>query len=119
MELHKLLTIVIPCKNEGKTIEQTLTLLNFQNGIEYVKVIVADNSDDDYTTYHLEQRNRDYFDLRIIQGGLPSKARNNGVEQSETPYILFLDSDMFLNDPNIIKGCLEKMVDERLDLGKL
>jgi glycosyltransferase involved in cell wall biosynthesis len=79
MEIHKLLTIVIPCKNEGKTIEQTLTLLNFQNGIEYVKVIVADNSDDDYTTYHLEQRNRDYFDLKITQGGLPSKARNNGV----------------------------------------
>ena len=116
MELNKLLTIVIPCKNEGKTIDQTLTLLNFQEGIEYVRVIVADNSDDDYTTYHLEQRNRDYFDLRIIQGGLPSRARNNGAIQSETPFILFMDADMFINDPKLIKGCLEKMTNDRLDL---
>jgi glycosyltransferase involved in cell wall biosynthesis len=106
MELNKLLTIVIPCKNEGKTIEQTLTLLNFQEGIENVRVIVADNSNDDYTTYQLEQRNRDYFDLRIIQGGLPSKARNNGAIQSETPFMLFMDADMFINDPKLIKGCL-------------
>ena len=46
MELSKLLTIVIPCKNESKTIDKTLTLLNFQEDIEKVEVIVADSSDD-------------------------------------------------------------------------
>jgi glycosyltransferase involved in cell wall biosynthesis len=116
MELHKLITIVIPCKNEGKVIEQTLTLLNLQQGIDWVKVIVADNSTDDYTTYSLEKRNRDFFDLKIIQGGLPAEARNKGAEQSDTPYILFIDSDMFINDPYLIEGCVKKIIDERLDL---
>jgi glycosyltransferase involved in cell wall biosynthesis len=115
MELSKLLTIVIPCKNEGITINQTLTLLNFQNGINGVKVIVADSSDDE-TTYHLENRNRDYFNLEIIQGGLPSKARNKGAERATTPFILFMDADMMILDTNLLQECMDIIMDERLDL---
>jgi glycosyltransferase involved in cell wall biosynthesis len=115
MELSKLLTIVIPCKNEGITINQTLSLLNFQNGIDGVKVIVADSSDDE-TTYHLENRNRDYFNLEIIQGGLPSKARNNGAERATTPFILFMDADMMILDTNLLQECMDIIMDERLDL---
>ena len=115
MELSKLLTIVIPCKNEGITINQTLTLLNFQNGIDGVKVIVADSSDDG-TTYHLENRNRDYFNLDIIQGGLPSKARNKGAERAETPFVLFMDADMMILDTNLLQECMYMMTKERLDL---
>jgi glycosyltransferase involved in cell wall biosynthesis len=115
MELSKLLTIVIPCKNEGITINQTLTLLNFQNGINGVKVIVADSSDDE-TTYHLENRNRDYFNLDIIQGGLPSKARNKGAERATTPFILFMDADMMMLDTNLLQECMDIIMDERLDL---
>ena len=65
MELSKLLTIVIPCKNESKTIDITLTLLNFQDNIKDVNVIVSDSSDDG-TTYQLESRTNDLFDLKII-----------------------------------------------------
>ena len=115
MELSKLLTIVIPCKNEGITINQTLTLLNFQNGINGVKVIVADSSDDG-TTYHLENRNRDYFNLEIIQGGLPSKARNKGAERVTTPFILFMDADMMILDTNLLQECMDIIMNERLDL---
>jgi len=115
MELSKLLTIVIPCKNEGITINQTLTLLNFQDGIEGVKVIVADSSDDG-TTYHLENRNRDYFNLDIIQGGLPSKARNKGAERATTPFILFMDADMMILDTNLLQECVDIIMNERLDL---
>jgi glycosyltransferase involved in cell wall biosynthesis len=115
MELSKLLTIVIPCKNEGITINQTLSLLNFQNGINGVKVIVADSSDDE-TTYHLENRNRDYFNLDIIQGGLPSKARNKGAERATTPFILFMDADMMILDTNLLQECMDIIMNERLDL---
>ena len=115
MELSKLLTIVIPCKNEGITINQTLSLLNFQNGINGVKVIVADSSDDG-TTYHLENRNRDYFNLDIIQGGLPSKARNKGAERVTTPFILFMDADMMILDTNLLQECMDIIMDEKLDL---
>lgn len=108
MELSKFLTIVIPCKNESKTIDATLTLLNFQDGIENVEVIVADSSDDG-TTYQLEVRNRDKFNLKIIEGGLPAKARNNGARLVKTPYVLFIDSDMFLLDPSLLTDATKEM----------
>ena len=115
MELSKLLTIVIPCKNESKTIDKTLTLLNFQEDIEKVEVIVADSSDDE-TTYQLEVRNKDRFNLKIINGGLPSKARNNGANQAKTPYILFMDADMFILDPKLLKESINQMREYNYDL---
>ena len=115
MELSKLLTIVIPCKNESKTIDKTLTLLNFQEDIEKVEVIIADSSDDG-TTYQLEVRNKDRFNLKIINGGLPSKARNNGANQAKTPYILFMDADMFILDPKLLKESINQMIENKYDL---
>jgi len=115
MELSKFLTIVIPCKNESKTIDSTLTLLNFQDNIENVEVIVADISDDG-TTYQLEIRNQDKFNLKIIQGGLPAKARNNGAQLVETPYVLFIDSDMFLLDSSLLTDAIKEMRLHKFDL---
>ena len=54
----------------------------------------------------MENRRTDYFNLRIISGGLPSVARNKGAEHVETPYVLFLDSDIFLLDNNILNHCV-------------
>ena len=63
MELSRFLTIVIPCKNESKIIDTTLSLLNFQTDIDRVTVIVADSSDDG-TKEMLESRNNDKFNLK-------------------------------------------------------
>ena len=115
MELSKFLTIVIPCKNESKTIDETLTLLNCQDNIENVEVIVADISDDG-TTHQLEVRNQDKFNLKIIQGGLPAKARNNGAQLVETPYVLFIDSDMFLLDSSLLIDSIKEMRLHKFDL---
>jgi len=115
MELSKFLTIVIPCKNELKTIDTTLTLLNFQNNINNVNVIISDSSTDE-TTYQLESRTKDKFSLKIIQGGLPAKARNNGAMYVKTPYVLFLDSDMNLLDPTLLTTVITTMLKEDIDL---
>jgi glycosyltransferase involved in cell wall biosynthesis len=115
MELPKLLTIVIPCKNESKTIDETLTLLNFQDHIDNVEVIIADSSDDG-TTYQLESRKHDKFNLKIIEGGLPAKARNNGARLVKTPYMLFMDSDMFLIDSSLLTDSIKEMRLHRVDL---
>ncbi len=115
MELSKFLTIVIPCKNELKTIDTTLTLLNFQNNIDNVKVIISDSSTDE-TTYQLESRTNDKFDLKIIQGGLPARARNNGIKYVKTPYVLFMDSDMFLLDPTLLTTVTTTILKEVIDL---
>jgi len=115
MELFKFLTIVIPCKNELKTIDTTLTLLNFQDNIDNVKVIIS-NSSTDETTYQLESRTNDKFDLKIIEGGLPAKARNNGSRYVKTPYVLFIDSDMSLLDPTLLTTVTRMMLQGDIDL---
>jgi glycosyltransferase involved in cell wall biosynthesis len=115
MMLNKLLTIVIPCKNESKTIETTLALINAQNDIEGVRVIVADSSNDG-TTYRLENRLNDDFDLTVIQGGLPAKARNNGAKRVETKFVLFMDADIFILDPNLLKVAIKTMINSDIDL---
>ena len=115
MELNKLVTIVIPCKNESKIIDTTLALLNMQTNIKGVNVIIADSSDDD-TPKRLKDRNNDEFNLIITEGGLPSRARNNGAKLAKTPYILFLDSDIFLMDNNLLVDSIDHMMKGDNDL---
>jgi glycosyltransferase involved in cell wall biosynthesis len=113
--LRNKITIVIPCKNEGAIIKKTLDLINLQNGIEGTRVIVADCSDDSGFTRNLILSNSEKnVNLEIIDGGYPAFGRNRGAELSNTPYIMFLDSDIFLEDANI----LSRIVDDFSNTGK-
>jgi len=121
MDLKSLLTIVIPCKNEKRIIQKTLDLLNHQKDIFGVKVIVCDSSNDGITSPELKDRleydsNTDLFDLYLMQGGLPARARNNGFKLVTTPYVLFMDADVFLLDPKILLRSLIKIKKYNLDL---
>ena len=115
MELSRFLTIVIPCKNESSIIDKTLSLLNFQTDIERVSIIVADSSDDG-TKEMLESRNNDKFNLQIIKGGLPGKARNRGAKRVTTPYVLFMDADMFILDSTLLTESIKLMRRNKFDL---
>lgn len=119
MNLGEYVTIVIPCKNENLIIQKTLDLLNYQIDIEGVKVVVCDISDDNITRERLEERaraGRDSFELIITQGGLPSVARNNGFKFVDSQYVLFIDADVFILDPRVIKRSLLKIHKKNLDL---
>ena len=119
MELNKFLTIVIPCKNGKDIIQKTLDLLNYQSDIWGVKVVICDSSDDGITKFDIIERleiNLDKFDLYLMDGGLPAVARNNGFKIVETPYVLFMDSDIYLLDPKTIKRSILKILQKNLDL---
>ena len=121
MDLKNLVTIVIPCKNEKGIIQKTLDLLNHQKDIYKVKVIVCDASNDGITRRDLIDRleysnNTDLFDLYVMDGGLPAKARNNGFKLVTTPYVLFMDADVFLLDPKILLRSIIKIDRYDLDL---
>ena len=119
MKLEELVTIVIPCKNEKEIILKTLDLLNYQKDIWRVKVIVCDASNDGVTKVDLIDRlemNSDYFDLYLMEGGLPSVARNNGFKLVKTPYVLFMDADVFLLDPKVLLRSILKIKKYNLDL---
>lgn len=119
MNLSKQVTIVIPCKNEKDIIQKTLDLLNYQSDIWGIKVVVCDSSDDGITKFDIIERleiNSDKFDLYLMDGGLPAVARNKGFKLVETPYVLFIDSDVFLLDPKIVKRAFLRIHRQKLDL---
>jgi cellulose synthase/poly-beta-1,6-N-acetylglucosamine synthase-like glycosyltransferase len=95
--MKDLITIIIPCKNESSIISETLYYLNRQVYIDGVKVLIADSSDDN-TRDVIRDVVYENIDIEIIDGGIPSVARNNGAKLSKTPYVLFLDADIFLHD---------------------
>jgi len=101
------LTIVIPCKNEGMGIIECLKRIELQ--AEYGKVIIADSSTLTHHAAGLRQwcRGKDW--ITIIPGGLPGPARNAGAAMADTPYVLFLDADIMLNDRNTISAAVRAM----------
>lgn len=103
--MKELITIVIPCKNERELIGKTLSYLDNQNDISGVNVIIADSSTDD-TMDIIVRMSFKSINVTFTDGGIPSVARNNGADLVKTPYVLFLDADMFLVNPDTIKDCL-------------
>jgi glycosyltransferase involved in cell wall biosynthesis len=97
------LTIVIPCKNEGSSIVDVLELLKIHQ--PKIKIIVADSSDDIDSIQILENFSKKNKNIKIIDGGLPSVARNKGSKLVKTEYVLFLDADVYIQN-NIIQKSL-------------
>jgi glycosyltransferase involved in cell wall biosynthesis len=109
------LTIVIPSKNESGIIDKTLTLLNEQHYLFDIRVIISDSSDDN-TRKIIKSGKYTNLKIRIIDGGLPSVARNKGAKLVKTPYVLFLDADIFLTSPFTIFNTLNTIEGEDLHL---
>jgi glycosyltransferase involved in cell wall biosynthesis len=115
MSMNKQLTIVIPCKNEGRGVIEVLKLIRKQQ--LDCQVIVADSSDEEGSILLLKKyQTHSTTPIRIVKGGLPSVARNNGAKYAKTPYILFLDADIYLKDSSIITKCLATIVGGNYDL---
>jgi glycosyltransferase involved in cell wall biosynthesis len=109
--IKDVLTIVIPCKNEEKLIGSTLGYLNNQSDIFGTKVIICDSSND-MTRDVILTGGYDNLDIEIIDGGYPAVARNKGASLCKTPYILFMDADIFLMDVNVIKNSIFYIIEK-------
>jgi glycosyltransferase involved in cell wall biosynthesis len=98
--MEKRLSIVIPTFNEEKLLPFLLESIKKQNGIK-VEIIIADNNSTDNTRQIAAS-----FGAKIVEGGLPGKARNNGAEVAGNNIILFLDADVILPTPDFLKKTL-------------
>jgi len=84
-------------------------------------VVVCDASNDEITKTELLNRLvykffHDKFELHLMEGGLPAIARNNGFKLVTTPYVLFMDADVFLLDPKVLKRSIVRIHRYHLDL---
>lgn len=104
------LTIVIPSKNEGITLYNSIMYLSHQNNIDGVRVIIADISDDVKSLVYLTRIKKDFgnkLKITVIEGGYPAEGRLNGSKLVSTPYMLFLDADVVLMNRNILEECMK------------
>lgn len=51
---------------------------------------------------------RDRLNVSVIRGGMPSVGRNRGALHADSKYVLFLDADVELADPSLIRNCVER-----------
>jgi glycosyltransferase involved in cell wall biosynthesis len=71
------------------------------------RVLVADANSTDGTP-EVVLSFRDRLNVSVIPGGMPSVGRNQGAAQADTPYVLFVDADIELAEPWLIRRCMER-----------
>ncbi|WP_179232755.1 glycosyltransferase [Paenibacillus rigui] len=110
MDEKPLVSIVIPCYNQGHYLRETLESIE-QSTYPYLEIVVVDDGSTDsvsqqcifdlkgYLVKQLEVK----FITQVNQG--PAAARNNGVRLTTGEFILFLDADDKI-DPTYIEKCL-------------
>lgn len=109
MCMNNLLTIVIPCKNERDNIYECIGFIAKQVGFAGTRVIIADTSDEEDSLDFLEYTKNNYrysLNIELVKGGFPAKARLEGSKLVTTPYVLFLDADIMLQDKFLLGECL-------------
>ena len=103
------ISIVIPTYNEEKYITKLLHSITLQT-YKPVEVIVADAFSTD-TTRKIARG----FGCRVIDGGSPAKARNNGAKKATQNLILFLDADVVL-PPTFLEMTVAEMKEKKLKI---
>ncbi len=69
-------------------------------------MLVADANSTDGTP-EIALAFRDRLNISVIPGGMPAVGRNRGAALAETPYVLFLDADIEMAHPAVIRRALE------------
>ena len=104
------LTIIIPSKNEGKTLYDCIYHISKQKGILNTKIIIADVSDKKESLQWIEKIKVTFkttpLRISVIKGGYPSQGRLAASLLVRTHYMLFLDADVFLTNPNTLIECI-------------
>ncbi len=95
---HKLISIIVPCFNSGKTLERTIESIKNQSWLKKEIILVNDGSNDKNTLKVLKSYKNDSL-IKVVDQknkGL-SSARNTGVIHSNGDYLFFLDSDDWID----------------------
>ena len=104
-----MLSIIIPTKNEEIYLPLLLASIRTQTQ-QPTEIIVADAASTDRTRAIAIE-----YGCRVVDGGMPGPGRNRGAETASSDFLLFLDADVQLQDPNFLKSALADMQERQLD----
>lgn len=115
MNTRQELCVVIPAKNESKHLPSLLNSLANQDYAHRapMKVFVADAKSTDDTA-EIARSFNDRLDVTVIEGGTPSVGRNRGAQRCDSEFVLFLDADVELRDPTLLRRAILRMKSQRL-----
>ena len=88
-----LVSIIIPCYNQGQYLEETVDSVLAQTYNEIEIIIVNDGSTDSYTNKLLENYQRSKVRVITTKNQGLAEARNTAIAEAEGIYILPLDAD--------------------------
>ncbi len=96
---HPRTSVVIPARNAGKTLAETLDSLLAQSDPDWEALIIDDGSTDETADVIRRYGNRDNRFVSLHgPGGGASGARNIGLSRATGDRVLFLDSDDWIDD---------------------
>lgn len=103
------LSIIIPTFNEEHYLPKLLSSIKSQTR-KPKEIIVADAFSEDNTKKIAKS-----FGCKVVLGGLPARARNNGAKAASGSILLFLDSDVVL-PLSFLERTTQEMQRRRLDI---
>jgi len=109
------ITVIIPCYNAEKYIENCLSALSKQTYRNFNVIIIDDCSTDGTLAKLVGSEKAFHYNVQIIKNETnlgPAKTRNKGIEMAIGDYIAFCDSDDWYEEK-----FLEKMIGSLLDNG--
>ena len=100
--MKKDITIVIPVYNSGKYLNRCIDSIINQTINNYEILIIDDGSTDNSLNIINEYINKYNF-IRVIsqENSGPAVARNNGIKKTNTKYLMFIDSDDYIDNDYI------------------
>lgn len=110
------ISLVLPIYNVEAYLDRCLSSIRTQRRTDFVVLCVNDGSTDQSQSIidHYVKLDQRFVSLTKSNGGL-SDARNYGLERVTTPYVMFLDSDDFVEE-DMLELALGKMEKDELDL---
>ncbi|MGE6382279.1 glycosyltransferase family 2 protein [Shewanella baltica] len=113
----KMISIIIPCFNVEKYIDECMLSITSQTIVSKLKVIFIDDGSTDRTLVKLKQYEKEFDFVRVInqENKGQSAARNVGLEMVDTEFFSFIDSDDWVN-PNFYESLLTGFTSNEVDL---
>ena len=111
------LEIIIPAYNSHKTITKTLDSISIQKEMPNYHVTISNDNGKDY--HEIIKKYKDKLNIDEIKtptNGGPGLARQYAVDNSNSKYIIFIDSDDIFYDENSISLLYKKINETNVDI---
>lgn len=106
--MNPLVSIIVTTKNSESTVEECLLSIKEQT-YSPLEMIVIDNHSSDRTIKIAKKYTQHIFQI----GPERSTQRNMGIKKAKGEYVLFLDSDMYLNH-EVVAECVKIIKDKTI-----